>query len=101
MTYTALVKGCVVAGLVDEAIHLAKCAYGLSTPSVKGIPSGIDARCLEDLLGAMEPVDAKTLRADIAGCQVCCSNKKSKGKGKGKGQSKVAPTNAPWRQQKP
>jgi pentatricopeptide repeat protein len=101
MTYTALVKGCLVAGLVDEAIHLAKCAYGLNTPSVKGIPSGIDARCLEDLLGAMEPADAKSLRADIAGCQVCCSNKKSKGKGKGKGESKVAPTNAPWRQQKP
>merc|ERR1719456_285153 len=59
MTYSALVKGCLQAGLVDKAVQLTKCAHGLATPKVKGTPPGINFRCLNELVSALGGVQGK------------------------------------------
>lgn len=91
MTYSALVKGCLQAGLVDKAVHLTKCAHGLGTPKCKGMPPGVNARCLDELASAMgkNSEEAKSLMATLADCQVGGKGSlKGKGKGKGKVQGK-------------
>merc|ERR1719327_358437 len=40
MTYSVLVKGCLQASLVDKAVQLTKCAYGLAVPKFRGAPPG-------------------------------------------------------------
>lgn len=85
MTYTVFVKGCLQAGLVDQAVKLAKCAHGigLSAKAAKATPPGIADRCLSELLhalgGAGSP-QAKALQAEFGECKV---KPVSKGKGKG------------------
>jgi len=85
MVYNSLVQGCLKAGLPDKAVHLAKCAHGLSLPKAKGTPPGIGERCLSELvyaLGGAASKEAKALKAEIAECQIA-----PKGKGSSKGQS--------------
>merc|ERR1719217_1085279 len=53
MTYSALVKGCLQASLVDKAVHLVKCAHGVALPHARGKPAGINARCLDDVVSAL------------------------------------------------
>jgi pentatricopeptide repeat protein len=90
MAYSALVKGCLQASLIDKAIHLARCAHGLAHPKVRGIPPGINARTLDELSNALDPTssEAKALLAELASCQVMSSKGGAKGKGKGKGSCK-------------
>jgi pentatricopeptide repeat protein len=97
MTYSALVKGCLQAGLIEKAILLTKCAHGLARPKANGMPPGINARCVDDLISAMGPgtSEAKALVAELAGCKVGSST--SKGKGKGKGGSSMGGSTPPWR----
>merc|ERR1719446_951038 len=53
MTYSALVKGCLQAGRVDHAVRMARCAHGLAEPKCKGMPPGVNARCVDDLVYAL------------------------------------------------
>jgi pentatricopeptide repeat protein len=53
MTYSALVKGCLQASLVDKAVHLVKCAHGVAHPRATGRPAGVSARCLDDVISAL------------------------------------------------
>jgi len=69
MLYSALVKGCLNAGLVDKAVHLAKCAHGLTASKFRGTPPGINARVLDELvsaLGGRQSRDAQALLAEIS-----------------------------------
>lgn len=87
MTYSALVKGCLQAGLIDKAVHLTKCAHGLATPKCRGMPPGVNSRCLDELASALgsKSEEAKALFSALANCQVGSAKGSSKGKGKGKG----------------
>lgn len=97
-TYTALVSGCLRAGLVQQAVHLTKCAHGLATPKVKGTPPGIASSCIDELVFAMglRSEDAKAFLAELACCQVGSSTGNSKGKGKGKGAFKTGDAMSQW-----
>lgn len=91
MTYSALVSGCLKAGLVDKAVHLVKCAHGIAHPRCKGTPPGVNARCLDDVvssLGGSRNSAAQALLAELE------EGRSGKGKGGSKG---GAATNAPWR----
>jgi len=63
--YTAILRGCMQFGLLDNAEHIVKCAYGIADGSV-GSP-GVDRRCLEELLSALGPNTkaGSSLAADI------------------------------------
>jgi pentatricopeptide repeat protein len=100
MTYTALVQGCLRASLVDKAVHLTRCAHGLATPKVKGLPPGVNAKVIDELVYALgsKSAEAKSLLAELADCQVAGSKGKSKGKGKGKSSPKGGDATPPWRQ---
>jgi len=68
MTYSALVKGCLQASLVDKAVHLVKCAYGVASPNAGGRPAGVNARSLDDVvsaLGGKQNDKAKSLLGEI------------------------------------
>jgi pentatricopeptide repeat protein len=94
MTYSALVQGCLRGGLVDKALHLARCAHGLAEPKLTGgAPPGINARCLDELVHALPDAKGKTLLAEVGKCQT------GRGGPKGKGSSKggAGASNAPWR----
>jgi len=87
MTYSALVKGCVHAGLVDKAVQLTRCAYGL-TVHIKGTPPGINSRTLDEIVSALGrgSAEATALLAQIGKAHACSvSNHHAK---------------APWRQNK-
>lgn len=92
MTYSALVKGCIQAGLVDKAVHLTKCAHGLASPAARGTPPGINDRCLKELATALGDLQGKALLAELAATQVGSSAAKGKGKGSHKGH--------PWQQRR-
>lgn len=64
MTYTALVRGCLHAGSIDKAVVMARHAYGLMSGQTAA--PGINAQCLEELLGKLggaKSEAAKELRA--------------------------------------
>jgi len=91
MLYSALVRGCVHAGLVDKAVHLTRCAHGLAVP-LKGKPPGINSRTLDELvsaLGGSRSAEAKTLLAELAD-----------GQAGGAGSRHCARATPPWRQSK-
>jgi len=88
MTYSALVKGCLQANLVDKAVHLVKCAHGVAIPHAHGKIAGINDRCWDDLIYAMggrQSEKTKSLLLEISG--------KSKTHGK-----QSISIGAPWRQ---
>jgi len=91
MTYSALVQGCLRGGLVDKALHLTKCAYGLAEPKCKGSPPGINSKCLDELVGALGESQGKQLLAEVGNSQA------GRGGRQGKGSSKGKDNNAPWR----
>merc|ERR1719506_210792 len=66
MAYSALVKGCLQASLIDKAIHLARCAHGLAHPKVRGIPPGINARTLDELSNALDPRSSEARAKGVA-----------------------------------
>merc|ERR1719329_1089253 len=86
MTYSALVKGCLQASLVDKAVELTKYAHGIGAPQGKCSPPGINSRCQDELDHFLGEVKAKVLQAELAEAKHC-----SKGQGKG---------SAPWRKGK-
>jgi pentatricopeptide repeat protein len=84
MTYSALVKGCLQASLVDKAVHLVKCAYGIASPKAHGKPPRVNGRCLDEVvtaLGGPASPKARSLLADI-------------------GEQPAGKTLPPWRQHK-
>jgi len=83
MTYSALVQGCMRAGLVDKAVELTKWAY---SPQRKGTPPGINARCKDELASMLGNGKAQALWAELA--------EAPRAKGNGKGSSASTP---PWR----
>jgi len=88
MTYSALVKGCLQANLVDKAVHLVKCAHGVAIPHAHGKTAGINDRCWDDLiyaLGGRQSEQTKSLLLEVSG--------KSKTHGK-----QSISIGAPWRQ---
>jgi len=89
MTYSALVKGCLQASLVDKAVELTKYAHGVGAPQGKTTPPGINSRCLDELCWALGEARSKTLQAELADAK----NGGSKGQGKGL-------SSAPWRKGK-
>jgi len=91
MTYSALVTGCLKAGLIDKAVHLVKCAHGIAEPRPNGRPAGVNARCYDDVmnaLGGARSSAAQTLKKELE------EGKSGKGKGSSKGNFTA---NAPWR----
>jgi pentatricopeptide repeat protein len=96
MTYSVLVKGALQGGLIDKAVYLTKCAYGLGGPNFHGSPPGIKSNNLDDLvaaLGGPKGKEALRLLDDIAQAQVARAPVKGKGKGGAKGRSSTPP----WR----
>jgi len=86
MTYTALVRGCLHAGSIDKAIVMARYAYGLMSGQTAA--PGINAQCLEELLGKLggaKSEAAKEIRA--ASSRI----------GQHPGSSKRNAAEAPWR----
>jgi len=92
MTYSALVQGCLKAHLVDQAVHLAKCAHGAALPKVSGTPPGINARSRDELVNALGGQKGQALLAELAACQT--GSAAPQGKGSSKGSSS---NSAPWR----
>merc|ERR1719183_1358240 len=91
MLYSALVKGCMHAGLVDKAVQLTRCAHGLAVP-VKGTPPGINSRTLDELVSALgggRSAEAKALLAELAD-----------GQARGAVPRHCARATPPWRQNK-
>jgi len=91
MLYSALVKGCLQAKLVDKALHLTKCAHGLTALKFRGAPPGINVRCRDELvhaLGGPQSPQAKTLLEEISG------------RPQGTDSPKSSAAAAPWRQQR-
>merc|ERR1740117_1846165 len=83
MTYTVFVKGCLQAGLVDQAVKLARCAHGIgcSAKAAKATPPGCS--CIGELLHAVGGAKAQALQAELGECKVAPAKGKGKG-GKGK-----------------
>merc|ERR1719162_1919625 len=99
MLYSALVKGCLQAGLVDKAVQLTKSAYGLSLSKFRGTPPGINSRCLDDLvraLGGSQSPEARALMADLSAPKSRSSSSSSQDKDSPKNSA----SSAPWRQQR-
>jgi len=85
MTYKVLVKGCLQAGLLEKAVQLTKCAHGVGSQKITGVPPGVGEQCLSELisaLGGQGSSAAKALRADIAESKVPAPRGKGQGKGK-------------------
>jgi pentatricopeptide repeat protein len=72
MTYTALVRGCSQAGLIDKAVYLVRCAYGLQGAQLHGKHPGLNAGCLDEVimkLGGTDNEQAKNLLAALKNCR--------------------------------
>jgi pentatricopeptide repeat protein len=94
MTYSVLVQGALRAGLVEKAVYLAKCAYGLGGTKFRGSPPGIKSNNLDDLISALggpKGKDALKLLDDIAEAQMATAPAKGKGKGNSKGRASTPP----------
>jgi pentatricopeptide repeat protein len=66
--YIVLARGCVMAGAVDRAADVVRCAHHVPGHGLRqcyGAP-GVDARCLEEVLAKLNPESARRLRDDIA-----------------------------------
>jgi pentatricopeptide repeat protein len=98
MIYSALVKGCLQANMVDKAVHFVKCAHGVAAPKAHNKPPGVNAYCLDSVisaLGGAQNVNAKSLLSEIG------KSAASSGTCKGSdGQRSKAISTAPWRQQR-
>jgi len=98
MTYSALVKGCLRASLVDKAVHLVKCAHGVAFPHARGSHVGVSSQCLEDVmsaLGGSQSAQAKALVLEIGKNQPCTNNSYNSRQNKMQGSADV-----PWRQRR-
>jgi len=88
MTYSVLVQGSLKAGLVEKAVDLTRCAYGLGIAKFKGPLPGIKSNALDDVvyaLGGAKCAQGKKLLDDIAEAQAVAPRRQAKGSGKGKG----------------
>jgi len=72
--YVSLARGCVMAGAVDKAADVVRCAHhipghGLVQP--RGRPVGVDPQCLDDVLAKLgrNSEAAKRLAAEVAAAQ--------------------------------
>jgi len=83
--YSALVQGCLKTGLVPQALHIAKNAFGLAQPTCKGTPPGINPRSLDELVYALGKTEGKAFLDEV-----------QRGKSQAKGSSKGKDSNAPW-----
>lgn len=57
-TYTVMLRGCLQSGLNDKALAVARCAYhlqGHNLQETRGAAPGVEAQCLEELLGSLGP----------------------------------------------
>jgi len=66
--YIVLARGCLMAGAVDKAAALIRCAHhvpGHGLQQCHGRAPGVDARCLEEVLAKLNPEAARRLRDDI------------------------------------
>jgi pentatricopeptide repeat protein len=91
MTYSALVRGCLQASLVDKAVHIAKCAYGVALPHAHKNIAGINDRCWDELvcaLGGRQSEKTKSLLLEID----------QKPRGDGNRTKSSNGMGAPWRQ---
>merc|ERR1719181_52636 len=94
MTYSVLVQGSLKAGLVEKAVYLTRCAYGLGIAKFKGPLPGIKNNALDDVvyaLGGARSANAQKLLDDIAEAQSGAPRRQAKGGGKGR---EATP---PWR----
>jgi pentatricopeptide repeat protein len=92
MTYSVLVRGSLKAGLVEKAVYLTRCAYGLGIAKFKGPLPGIkDIDEVVYALGGSQSVAAKKLLDEIAEAQAAAPRRQAKGSGKGRGST------PPWR----
>jgi pentatricopeptide repeat protein len=94
MTYSVLVQGALRAGLVDKAVYLTECAYGLGGTRFRGSPPGIKSNNLDDLISALggpKGKDALKLLDNIATAQMATAPAKGKGKGNSKGRASTPP----------
>merc|ERR1719265_1109521 len=53
MTYSVLVQGSLKAGLIEKAVYLTRCAYGLGIAKFKGPLAGIKSNVLDDVVYAL------------------------------------------------
>jgi pentatricopeptide repeat protein len=97
MLYSCLVKGCLQAHLVDQAVQLAKCAHGVGSVTLKGTPPGLKADAVSAVVSALGGNGAPDAQAFLSECQSGKSSSHHRGKGAGKGGAAAA---APWRQQR-
>jgi pentatricopeptide repeat protein len=100
MVYSALVKGCLQASLVDKAVHLVKCAHGVAHPNAGGWGAGVNESCLSDVLcalGGKQSDKAKSLLAEIG--KLPSKEENSRASRADTAQNKRNNTvGAPWRQ---
>jgi len=67
--YIVLARGCLMAGAVDRAADIVRCAHhiaGHGLQQCSGRAPGVDARCLEEVLAKLSPESARRLRDDIS-----------------------------------
>jgi len=59
--YSVLTRGCLQSGSLRKAAEVVRCAYhlpGHSLAQTRGLPPGVDRRCVEDLLAKLGPRSA-------------------------------------------
>jgi pentatricopeptide repeat protein len=67
--YVVLARGCMMAGAVDKAAAVIRCAHHLPGHGLQqccGRAPGVDARCLEEVLAKLHPEASRRLRDDVA-----------------------------------
>lgn len=80
MTYTVLVRGCLQAGIIDQAVHLAKCAHGKA--GGQKLAPGLNSECIGELLTTLSNMGDKESLADLAECQIASSYTNTNGQGR-------------------
>lgn len=72
-TYVALVRGCLQAGLVDQAAAVVRCAFHCGEHSMlhaRGSAPGVDPACLQEVISKMGSGSiSQKLAADVASAQ--------------------------------
>lgn len=67
--YISLTRGLLQAGALDRAVEVVRCAHRLGGHSLcehtSGPAAGVDARCLQDVLSALSPEKARSLKEDV------------------------------------
>jgi pentatricopeptide repeat protein len=67
--YVVLTRGCLMAGAVERAAEVIRCAHHIPGHSLQQCPGrapGVDARCLEEVLAKLSPESARRLREDVS-----------------------------------